>query len=93
MEELSRVLAANSAYEAEQKSPGVAYGLWCLSLIGLCGIQRFYTGNFIMGILMLFTLGGFGLWAIIDLFLIGSRVRTLNLEKRREVFLRYGLPG
>ena len=46
--------------------------LLCLlpGLIGICGLQRIYTGNVLMGILQLFTLGGLGIWQLIDLILI-----------------------
>ncbi len=37
---------------------------------GVFGVHRFYTRRPILGILQLITLGGFGLWALIDLVLI-----------------------
>ena len=35
-------------------------------LFGVFGVHRFYVGRFVSGFLMLFTLGGLGLWALID---------------------------
>ncbi|MDA8235580.1 MAG: TM2 domain-containing protein [Clostridia bacterium] len=39
-------------------------------LFGAFGIHRFYVGKIGTGILQLITLGGLGIWAIIDLILI-----------------------
>ena len=41
----------------------------CL-LFGLFGAHRFYVGKITTGILQLITLGGLGIWALIDLVMI-----------------------
>ncbi|MBD3300161.1 MAG: NINE protein [Candidatus Moranbacteria bacterium] len=38
--------------------------------LGSLGIHRFYVGKIGTGILMLVTLGGFGIWVLIDLVMI-----------------------
>ncbi len=38
--------------------------------LGVFGVHRFYAGRMISGFLMLVTVGGFGLWWIVDWFLI-----------------------
>ena len=40
--------------------------LLCLFL-GFLGVHRFYTGHILFGVIQLFTLGGFGIWSLIDL--------------------------
>ncbi len=41
-------------------------------IFGGFGIHRFYVGKVGTGILMLLTLGGLGIWALIDLVLVVS---------------------
>lgn len=43
--------------------------LLCIFLGGI-GVHRFYTGHTLIGILQLITLGGCGVWTLIDLILI-----------------------
>ena len=50
-------------------------------LIGGWGIDRFYIGDTGLGIGKLITCGGFGIWAIIDWFLIMSSTREKNLTR------------
>ena len=43
--------------------------LLCL-FVGSLGVHRFYVGKTGTGIAMIFTLGGCGIWALIDLIMI-----------------------
>ena len=65
------------------KSPIVAI---VLSLfLGFLGIDRFYIGNVLLGILKLLTFGGLGIWTIIDWFLIMGATRKVNQKKFTEL--------
>lgn len=60
------------------------WGLWLLT--GLLGGHRYYLGNIGMGILQTITFGGFGVWWIIDAFLIRRRAQRLDLGAKRWTF-------
>jgi TM2 domain-containing membrane protein YozV len=48
--------------------------------IGVLGVDRFYIGNIALGVLKLITFGGFGIWGVIDWFLIMGAARKKNIE-------------
>ena len=48
--------------------------------LGLAGIDRFYAGDITLGIIKLFTIGGFGIWAFIDWILIIINALTRSKE-------------
>jgi TM2 domain-containing membrane protein YozV len=54
---------------------------------GQLGIDRFFLGDTGMGIGKLLTCGGFGIWAIIDWFLIMGVAREKNMEKLQAVLV------
>lgn len=62
----------------QQVNSSTAYITWCLSLFGICGGQRFYTGNIGLGLVYLFTFGLFGVGQVIDLVLIPGMVEKRN---------------
>lgn len=67
----------------KQKSKGVAYALWWFTSI--FGGHRFYAGNIGIGIGMLLTLGGFGVWALIDVFFIGGAIERKNSQMEMDL--------
>lgn len=50
-------------------------------LAGQLGIDRFMIGDTGMGVGKLLTCGGFGIWAIVDWFLIQQATREKNMQK------------
>lgn len=52
---------------------------------GGLGIDRFMIGDTGLGVAKLLTCGGFGIWSIIDLFLIMGATREKNLEKLNQI--------
>jgi TM2 domain-containing membrane protein YozV len=48
--------------------------------LGSLGIDRFMLGDIGLGILKLLTLGGCGIWTVIDWFLIQNKTRETNFN-------------
>lgn len=89
MSEASRIAAAQAEATARSKSATAAIVLGiCL---GYLGVDRFYVGQPILGLLKLLTCGGAGLWWVIDWFMIGDAVEQANVRMTRETFARHGL--
>ena len=58
--------------------------------LGALGVHRFYVGKIGTGILMLLTLGGFGIWMLIDLIFI---VAGIFKDKEGQRVFRWTEPG
>jgi len=63
------VRQAFSTYSGTTDNRWLVTFLLCWFL-GVFGIHRFYTGHTTIGIIQLLTLGGCGIWAIIDLIIL-----------------------
>src|SRR5699024_10185961 len=85
----ANIALAQTEYDNQKKSPGVAYALWFF--LGVVGGHRFNAGDTGYALGLLFTLGGFGVWALIDVAFIGKRIRTLNEQTQQQVFTKYGV--
>lgn len=66
----------------EQVNSVTAYIVWCLCFVGICGAQRFYTGNIASGLIYLLTFGICGIGQLLDLLLIPDMVERRNLYLR-----------
>ena len=58
-----------STDSAKSEKSFVATIILCV-LLGWLGVHRFYVGKIGTGIIMLLTLGGFGIWSLIDFIII-----------------------
>jgi TM2 domain-containing membrane protein YozV len=64
--------------------------LLCIFL-GFLGVHRFYTGHILVGLIQLVTLGGFGIWWLIDLVLVlTNRYRDANGNALQNPNLKLG---
>lgn len=57
-------------YESSASGKRLAPAFLLNFFFGFLGIHRFYVGKIGTGLLQLFTVGGFGLWALVDHFLL-----------------------
>ncbi|SDH46945.1 TM2 domain-containing protein [Roseospirillum parvum] len=66
--------APNPAASMGVSDKGMVPAALLCFFLGSFGIHRFYVGKIVTGILMLLTLGAFGIWTLIDfvMILVGS---------------------
>jgi TM2 domain-containing membrane protein YozV len=75
--------AFSSQFALQAKNPTTVFG--CSAYLGMWGVDRFVLGDVGLGVVKLLTLGGLGVWYVIDLFLVSSRARAKNLDLARQV--------
>ena len=61
-----------SAEPGNSEKSFVATLILCI-LLGWLGVHRFYVGKIWTGILILLTLGGLGIWSLVDLIMIATQ--------------------
>lgn len=67
-----------------QYSVGVAYLWFCFTFVGFAGLQHMYLGNYVRGVVWLFTWGLFGIGSIYDLFALSAETVRRN-ERNSQV--------
>lgn len=72
-----------SELERRKKSKGAMYALWLF--LGGIGGHRYYLGDIGYAVGMTLTLGGLGLWTLIDVFLIGNRLEEKTKQLENEI--------
>lgn len=72
-----------SELERRKKDKLIMYLLWFFT--GGIGGHRYYLGDIGYAIAMTLTLGGLGLWYLIDVFLIGKRLEVKTAQLEREI--------
>ena len=60
----------NDTVTSEISEKGFVPTILLCFFLGVFGIHRFYVGKIGTGILMLLTLGGLGIWSLIDFIII-----------------------
>lgn len=66
----------------QPKDVGIAYLCWLITLVGVAGVQHFYLGKPLRGVIWLLTFGLLGVGSIIDLFTLPGQTRRVNAERQ-----------
>lgn len=82
------LLILQSELDKKGKSKTPAWLLWLFT--GGIGGHRYYMGDIGYAVAMTLTLGGLGIWSLIDAFLINGVIDKKNEEVERDVMVKLG---
>lgn len=82
------LLILQSELDKKGKSKTPAWLLWLFT--GGIGGHRYYMGDIGYAVAMTLTLGGLGVWSLIDAFLINGAIDKKNEEVERDVMVKLG---
>lgn len=74
--------------DTRKKSAAITWLLWLF--LAEFGAHRFYLGRVGTGIIMLLTLGGLLIWALVDVFLIPGMLRADKRQVEAEILEEIG---
>jgi TM2 domain-containing membrane protein YozV len=77
-------MSESSLVRRDERSVGWAYLLWIPGVFGISGMQRFYTGRWVSGLIWLLTGGLCFVGQLVDLLFIPRMVEDHN--RGREVW-------
>jgi TM2 domain-containing membrane protein YozV len=80
-----------SEMDKRKKSTGTTWLLWFF--LGNLGVHRYYLGRIGSGIAMTLTLGGLGIWTLIDIFLNMGMINKKNTEVESQIISEIKLMG
>jgi hypothetical protein len=72
------MLSSRRPLPPERRNLALAYGLWTLGLVGVCGLHRFYNRKPLSGTLWLVTFGFCFVGQLVDLWLMPDLVDRAN---------------
>jgi len=83
-----------TTYDGAVRPPKSFVVTWLLALfLGGLGIDRFYLGKVGTGVLKLITLGGLGIWSLIDLIIVLAGAQRDKLGRPLEGYLQSRTPA
>lgn len=75
--------------ETERRGKKRKTAYWLYYFLGDLGAHRYYTGNYILAVLMTITFGFFGFFTLFDLFFLNGSIDRKNKPIEKEILAEY----